>query len=219
MLTLSRAAFYSNFSHSGELCDFLVDAGHARLEGHVHEFGLGVHLEATLDDRVNLVLDRELLVGVRRVRFEGGENLGLLRAGQLLGRDDGDLLFFVEKLVELLVLQGDVVDLSKALVFGEHGHEVDSQIVERRGLKHNLVELLDFLSTNTGVLSEQTEVFRGIVKLSEVHHIFVDVVESFFLGGGAEKNASVATLDGVLDDGRLMAGGRLHNGDITDVEV
>lgn len=219
MLTLNRAAFYSNFSHGGELSDFLVDAGHARLEGHVHEFGLGVHLEATLDNRVHLVLDGELLVGVGRVGLEGSENLGLLRAGQLLSRDDGDLLFFVEKLVELLVLQSDVVDLSKALVLGENSHEVDSQIVERRGLEHNLVELLDLFAANTGVLSEQTEVFRGIVKLSKVHHVFVHVVKSFLLGGGGEKDASVAALNGVLGDGALMAGGSLHNWDITDVEV
>jgi hypothetical protein len=57
-----------------------------------------------------------------------------------------------------------------------------------------------------------------LVQLGEVHHILIDVIKGFLLGGGTEKDTSIAAGDGVLGNWGLVAGARLQNVDVAERE-
>jgi len=65
-----------------------------------------------------LVLDGEGFAGVLGIGLECTEHFTLLFGVQLFCRDDSNLFFLVELLVQLLVLAGNLLDVDKALVFG-----------------------------------------------------------------------------------------------------
>lgn len=77
---------------SGHFVAELIDSG---WQTHVHELGLGVHLETTHDGRVGGEFELEFFARVLGVGLKSGEDLVLFAAAQSLGRDDGNLLFFV----------------------------------------------------------------------------------------------------------------------------
>lgn len=137
--------------------DLLVEAINARSETHVHELGLGVHLEAAQDGLVDFELDHELLPLVLGVRLQGSEHLILLRSGKLGRRDHGDLLLLVELLIELGVLIGNLLDVHEALVLSKDLNEADGDCVEITSLLEALVEFVDFLDADTCVESEHLE--------------------------------------------------------------
>lgn len=58
--------------------DFFVDAGKTRLKRHVHELGLGVHLETAADRCIDLVLNRKGFACVLGVGLECAEHFALL---------------------------------------------------------------------------------------------------------------------------------------------
>ena len=89
------------------LASELVDSG---LETHVHELGLGVHLEAALDRCINLEFKFEFLAFVVRVCLQSLKYFLLLRVVQGFSGDDSDLLLFVQELVELGIPVGDVTN-------------------------------------------------------------------------------------------------------------
>ena len=140
-----------------ELGDLSADAVEAAAEGHIHEFGLGVHLESTKDSVVDFVVNGELLARVLGVGLKGGNDLRLLVVAELRGGDDGDLLLLVELLVELGVLLSDHVKSVEALVLGEDGEELEGSFGEWSGLLEGLVELADLVGADTTVLGEEAE--------------------------------------------------------------
>lgn len=80
------------------------------------------------------------------------------------------------------------------------------------------VELLDLARSDTTILSEQEESFRIVVETLKVDKVLVDWVESFLLRSCSEKNASISSLDGILDDGGLMVWGTINLIDRSDAE-
>lgn len=178
-------------------------------QAHIHELRLSVHLEASEDGLIDLEFNDELLALVLGVGLEAAEDLLLLVLGEAVRGDDGDLLFFVELLVELGVLLGDLLDEHQTLVLSEHLDETDGHCVEVSCLLKALVELTDLLNANSGILGEKLEALRVSVELAQELHIFIHVVESTFLRGSCEEHASIATWDGVFLGGRLVVGSRL----------
>lgn len=69
-----------------------------------------------MNGSVNLVLDREGFSAILRIRLQCFENLASLVRGESFSRDYRYLFFFVELLVELLVLMCDSFDVDEALV-------------------------------------------------------------------------------------------------------
>ena len=201
-----------------ELGDLRVDAVQSAGQGHVHELGLGVHLQTTHDRLIDLVIDRELLALVLRVGRECGHHLLLLISCQLLRRDDGDLLFLVELLVELRVLLGDLRNEVETLVLSKNRHELEGSVAEGSRLAESLVQLGDFGTTNSAVLGEETELLTVPVQLADVLEILVHAKEVTILRGSGEEDAGVTSLDSVLLGGWLVVGGRVNLADITHGE-
>lgn len=187
---------------------------HAGSEGHVHELTLGVHLEASDDGGVYLVLDGECLSSVGGVSLESSEHLAFLGTGESLSRDNSDLLLLVEGSVVSSVLKSNLFDEVKTLVFGEYFHESQSSGVERSSFEEGSVELLDFGRTDTLVIGEHSEVFRGGVEFSNVGHVLVDRVEGFVLRGSREQNVSVSTLNSLFGNGANVT---FYGSDLGDV--
>ena len=140
-----------SLDHLGNFTLHLIKSGSER---HVHELGLGVHLEASLDGLVNSELEGEFFSGVKWVGLEGGEHLTLLIAGESLCRDDGNFLFLVQGSVKLDVSVRDSSDESKSLIFSEDLKELNSQWVESSNTLKRLVELLHLGTSDTSVLGE-----------------------------------------------------------------
>ena len=92
--------------------DFDVEAVEARRETHVHEFGLCVHLQAANDALIDLEFQHEFLSGVFGVSVQGLENLVFFARVQLVSRDDRDLFFFIQDLIQLNI------SIAKASIFG-----------------------------------------------------------------------------------------------------
>ena len=132
--------------------------------------------------------------------------------------DNGDLLLLVELGVEFRELVGDLVDEHEALVLGQDGEEIHGDGGEVGGLGQDPVEGSDFFFANATVLSQQSEIFRVLVELCKVDHVFVDVEESRVSGSGGEKNTGIASFDSVLLAGRLVVGRRLNNLDVANRE-
>jgi len=200
----------------GDFASELLDSGG---ETHVHELGLRVHLQSSLDGGVHSELELELLVFVLGVGLEGSEDLVLLGGGELLGRDNGDLLLLVEGLVELGVLGGNEVQVGESLVLGEDLDELDGEGVEIGKRLQSLVELLDFLGANACVLRELLERLRVLVQLLEVGEVLVDRVQSLLLRGGREEHSGVPALNSVVLGGGLVVGGRLNLLHVSNVEA
>jgi len=202
----------------GKLGNFLVDSLDAGVERHVHEFGFSVHLEAAEDVGIHLVLNGEFFAFVLGVLLEGEENLVSLSVVQLIGRDNSDLLFLVELRVQFLVLLSNLLNENKSLVLSEHCQEVHSEVGEGGGLQKSVVQKFDFLSADTLVLGEHTEVLAVGVQLAKVNHILKHVVKGSLLGGGNEKNAGVSAFDGVFLAGGFVIGGRVDFLDVSEGE-
>ena len=181
-----------------ELGDLGIDAAESAGERHVHEFGLGVHLQTAHDGLVDLVVNRKLLAFVLGVGLEGSNHLGLLVAREGLSRDDRDLFLLVFGLVQLDVLVSNLADEVQALVVGKNGQEVERGVAEGGSLLEGHVQLSNFFAANATVLGEEAEGLTVLVDFLQVAHIFVHGVKGILLGSGREKNAGVATLDGVL---------------------
>jgi hypothetical protein len=201
-----------------ELGDLRAESGESSRQTHVHELGLSVHLEATLDGRVNSEVKQELLALVSRVGLEGSQHLSLLARVEGLSRDDGDLLLTVELLVQLLVSVRDGVDIVETLVLGKDLNELESDRVEVTDGLESLVEESDLLKTNTGVQGEVAEGLGVLVEALKVSDILEHGVEGALSGGSHEKDGSIATLDGVLHVGRLVIGSGCNLLDITKAE-
>ena len=201
-----------------ELGDLRVDAVQSAGQGHVHELGLGVHLQAAHDRLIDLVIDRELLALVLWVGRECGHDLLLLISCQLLRRDDGDLLFLVELLVELRVLLSDLRNEVETLVLSKNRHELEGSVAEGSRLAESLVQLGDFSTTDSTVLGEETELLTVPVQLADVLEILVHAKEVTILRGSGEEDAGVTSLDSVLLRGWLVVGGRVNLADITHGE-
>lgn len=208
--------FLSRGSSVAHLRDLALEGTDAGGEGHVHELTLGVHLEASDDGGVDLVLDGECLAGVGGVSLEGFKHLAFLGTAEGLGRDNGDLLLLVEGSVVSSVLVGDFLDEVKTLVFDKDFHESEGSGVEGGSLKEGSVKLFDFMLSNTLVIGEHSEVFRVLMEVSNVRHVLVDGVEGFSLRSSSEEDGSVSTLNhtGLLD-GALVSLDRVDNGDVT----
>ena len=140
-----------------EFGQLLVDSLSAGGERHVHKFAFGVHLEAALDACIDFVLNGELLAFVVWISLESSEDFALLAIGELFCRDNGDLLFFVKLLVELLVLESNLFQVDQTLVLRQDGQEVQSHVAELGSLKEGLIQLSDFSGADTLVLGEKSE--------------------------------------------------------------
>ena len=187
-----------------ELANLVFNAVKSAGKRHVHKLGLSVHLKATKDGLINLVVNSELLAGVLGVGLEGGDNLRLLVGVELRGRDDGDLLLLVELLVELGVLVGDAVEAVETLVLVQHLNESLGGSADTSNFLKDHVELSNLLRSDALVLSEESEHFAVLVDLLEVAHILEDVVEVAVHGGSGEEYAGVTAINGVFLGGRLV---------------
>ena len=187
-----------------ELANLVFNAVKSAGKRHVHKLGLSVHLKATKDGLINLVVNSELLAGVLGVGLEGGDNLRLLVGVELRGRDDGDLLLLVELLVELGVLVRDAVEAVETLVLVQHLDESLSGSADTSNFLKDLVELSNLLRSDALVLSEESEHLAVLVDLLEVAHILEDVVEVAVHGGSGEEYAGVTAINGVFLGGRLV---------------
>ena len=114
-------------------------------------------MQSALDGWVDSEVKGELLSGVLGVGLQGSQDLSLLGGIQHISGDDGDLFFFVEQLVQLLVPGGNMIDVDQSLVLGQHLQELDGQLVEVSEASQSLVKGLDFSSSYTLVLSEESE--------------------------------------------------------------
>ncbi len=187
----------------------------ARSQTHVHELCLSVHLQSAEDGLFDLELDDEFLALVLGVGLEGCEDLLLFLSGEAVSRNDGDLLFLVELLIELGVLLSDLLDEHEALVLGEDLDEADGHVVEVTGLAQACVEGADLLAADTCVLGEHLEALAVGVDLAKEFHVFEHTVKGAVLGGSGEKDGCIAAWDGVLLGGGLVVGSRLNLLDIT----
>lgn len=160
-----------------KLCDFLLDAVKSAPQGHVHEFGLSVHLEAAHDGIIDFVVNDELLARVLGVGLEGGDNLRLLVGGEVAGGDDRDLLLLVERSVQFCVLLSNVVDLAQTLVLGEDDQETQSGLTERCRLLECNVELLDLDAAHATVLREEAELLTVGVDALQEFQVLIHVVQ------------------------------------------
>lgn len=70
--------------------------------------------------------------------------------------------------------------------------------------------MLDLDRANTSILSEEVEGLRIVVKSLEVDEVLIDGEEGLLLRGGSEKNASISSLNGVLDDWGLVIWGAVY---------
>lgn len=139
-----------------------------------------------------------MLASVLGVALKRGDDLVLLTIREGNGRNDRDLLFLVELLVQFSVLGANLLDVNETLVFSKDSQEVDCGIAERSSLSEGLVEQSHFFGTDTAILSEEAERLAMTIELLQVHHILVYVEEGVVLGGSGEENACIATLDRVL---------------------
>ena len=137
---------------------------------------------------------------------------------QLLSGDDRDFLLLVELLVELLVLASDFFNVDETLVLSKHLQEVHGALMERCDGGEHLIQLADLLQSNTTILREVTEHLRVSVKIGQVHHILVHIIQRLFLGGSREKHVSVSALNGVFIAGCLVVWGALNPSHITKRE-
>ena len=133
----------------------------------------------------------------------------MLAGAQWASRDDGDLLLLVELLIKLGVFLTNGLDEGESLVFGQNLEELNGKWVEIGDALQSLVELGDFLHTDSCVLGEKLETLRVVVEALDVGHILVDGVEGFLLGGGGEENGGISSLDGVLLGWGLVVWGRV----------
>jgi hypothetical protein len=76
-------------------------------------------LETTANRGIDLVLNGECLTRVLGVSLERAEHFALLSCVKLLGRDNGNLLFLIELLVQFLVLARNLLDADEAFVFSQ----------------------------------------------------------------------------------------------------
>ena len=72
MFPLARDLFEGSLA---EFVNFSFDASNSAGKGHVHEFRLSVHLEASHDGLINFVLNSELFAGVLWVGLQGSDDL------------------------------------------------------------------------------------------------------------------------------------------------
>lgn len=128
-----------------------------------------------------------------------------------MGGDDGDLFLSVKQLVQLLIALGDRVQETQSLGFSQDLQEFDGQWVEGTQVVKNLIQLNNFSSTNTSVLSEKMEGLTFIVNFLEVHDIFINIKESSLLRGRSEKYCSISTFNSVFLHWWLMIWGALYN--------
>ena len=142
----------------------------------------------------------------------------LLVGGEAVGGNHSDLLFFVELLIELGVLLGNLLDEHQALVLCEDLDEADGHLVEVTGLAQTCVEGADLLATDTGILCELLEAFTVCVELSNEFHVFEYIVKSSLLGGGCEEDGCIAPWDGILLGRGLVIRSRLNLLNVTESE-
>jgi hypothetical protein len=142
----------------------------------------------------------------------------LLVGGEAVGGNHSDLLFFVELLIELGVLLGNLLDEHQALVLGEDLDEADGHLVEVTGLAQTCVEGADLLATDTGILCELLEAFTVGIELSNEFHVFEYIVKSSLLGGSCEEDGCIAAWDGILLGRGLVIRSRLNLLNVTESE-
>jgi hypothetical protein len=79
--------------------------------------------------------------------------------------------------------------------------------MEGRGLEKRFIQKLDFFVTHSCVLRKLAERFAVSVKLRQVHHVFVHIVQCLTRAGSREKNAGVATLNCIFLAWRFVVWG------------
>jgi len=162
-----------------------------------------------------LVLDSECFASVGGVGLESLKHLAFLGGGEGSSRDDSDLLLLVEGSVVPLVLLGDFLDEVKTLVFGKNFHESHSLGAERSSFKESSVESLDFSLTDTLVIGEHSEVFRVLVEVTDVRHVFVDSKELLVHRCGGEQDRGVPSFDSLFLDGADVSFNGVDSGNIS----
>lgn len=80
------------------------------------------------------------------------------------------------------------------------------------------IELSYFSSSNSWVLSEQSETFGVSIKRFEIGEVFIDSIHWFLFRSSNEKNGSISTLDGVFFGWWLIVWNRVSLFDITNRE-
>jgi hypothetical protein len=204
-----------SLDHSGDLGSNLVKSGG---EGHIHELSLGVHLETALDALVDGELKGELFAGIQGVGLQGSEHLSLLISGESQGGDDSDLLLLVQGFVELDVSLGDSSDKGESLIFGQDLEELHGEWVESTNALEGGIELEHFGLANTSVLGEALEGVGSLIQSLDVGDVLVDIIEALLLGGCAEKDAGISSLNGVLLNWWLVILGGLHDLNVSNGE-
>ena len=80
------------------------------------------------------------------------------------------------------------------------------------------IELLYFFGANTTVLGEKIERLRVIIKSLEVNEVLVNGIKGLLFGGSGEKNASISSLNGVLNNWRLVIWSTVYLFDASDAK-
>lgn len=192
-----------NASSVDHFIDFLAKFVNSWRKTHVHKLRLCVHLKASENSFINLEFNNEFFAFVLWVGLECSKNLLFFFLVQSVSRNDGNLFFFVELLIKLLELFGDFFDEHKSLVFSKNFNEFVSNSTEICSFLKRLVELFNFLKTNSCILGEELESFRVFVQLTKVNHIFVNIIKNSFLRSSGEENWSISAWNSVFLRGRL----------------
>lgn len=201
-----------------EFVDLALQLVQSGLKTHVHELRLSVHLQASLDARIDCELQLELFASIFWVGFQSSQHLTLLIRVQSLCRNDRDFLLLVKKSIEFRISISNMANEGEPFVLCKNLQELHSQRMESSNTLQSLVELNDLLCADTCILREQVESLGVIVQTFEVDEVFVDGIECFLLGGRRKKNAGISSLDSVLSDWWLVVWCSVHYVGCADTE-